>query len=102
MRAERRDYISNAIPWEPTMVDGRCKICRSKREQFPWGRANCPGCSVVDALPCAKHLFAALLQPADKFRSPPTDISRQPRRSPLSPPPLLTSDNLRPDGKRQV
>lgn len=51
--------------WPPIgsewIEDGVCGLCEATLDATPWGRATCPGCSVVDVCRFQRHPFKPLL-----------------------------------------
>jgi hypothetical protein len=57
---------TSSLPlWPPIgsswIEDGFCRLCEAALGTTPWGRATCPGCSVVDVCRFKRHPFKPLL-----------------------------------------
>jgi hypothetical protein len=58
------------------LQDGTCSFCGYTVEEWPWGRAACRGCSVVDAMDLTDHVFWPLLRSDVSMPSVQFDINR--------------------------
>jgi hypothetical protein len=88
---------SAAVPEQPCIVDGVCKLCEGAGGPGEWGDPRCRGCSIVDVFSFKDHLFKALLvhEPPRHLKGLIAESPLRSRRHAMTPPPMGTPHALR-------